>query len=158
MNFCDICGFPLTSKYSDNSLRPFCSSCNQIKYLDPKVAVVVLVTSGDQILLVKRAIEPNIGEWSFPSGYVDRGEHTESASIREVKEETNIDVSIKELIGVYSGKGSVILIVYAAVMIAGKASPNHEVSAIQWFPSAKLPDLPFPHDNQIIKDYLLKFS
>ena len=158
MNFCEKCGRKLTFIYSDKATRHFCDQCHQIKYLDPKVAVVVLVSKNSNLLLVKRAIEPNLGKWSFPSGYVDRGEEVESASIREVKEETNLDIKIRDLIGVYSGKGPVILVVHSATEFLGTPIPKDEVSEIRWFPINDLPDLPFPHDNDIMEDYLLKFS
>ena len=158
MNFCENCGNKLTLICSDKATRHFCEHCHQIKYLDPKVAVVVLVTKEANLLLVKRAIEPNLGKWSFPSGYVDRGENVEAASIREVKEETNLDIKIEGLIGVYSGKGPVILVVHSAVALLGTPIPNDEVSEIKWFPIKDLPGLPFPHDKEIMRDYLLKLS
>ena len=157
MNFCENCGNKLTSTYSDNETRLFCDHCKQIKYLDPKVAVVVLVMRETHLLLVKRAIEPNLGKWSFPSGYVDRGEEVKAASIREVKEETNLDIKIDHLIGVYSGKGPVILVVHSAIKFSGSLNPNNEVSEIQWFPISQLPELPFPHDSDILRDYLKIF-
>ena len=157
MNFCENCGNKLTSTYSDNVARLFCEHCKQIKYLDPKVAVVVLVTKENHLLLVKRAIEPNLGRWSFPSGYVDRGEEVEAASIREVKEETNLNIKIDRLIGVYSGKGPVILVVHSSVEFSGHLNPNDEVSEIRWFPIDQLPELPFPHDCYILRDYLKIF-
>ena len=94
---------------------------------------------------MKRDIEPNIGRWSFPSGYVDRGEKTELAAAREVKEETGIEIKVIGLQGVYSGKGAVIVIVYKAIALNPKSgNPREEVQEIKWFPIKDLPDLPFP--------------
>ena len=120
MNFCEKCGRKLTFVYSDKVTRHFCDQCHQIKYLDPKVAVVVLVSKNSNLLLVKRAIEPNLGKWSFPSGYVDLGETVESAAVREVKEETGVDIKINFLIGVYSSVSRpLVLLAYGAEVLSG---------------------------------------
>ena len=69
-------------------------------YLDPKVAVgTIIATPDDRIVLVRRAIEPGHGRWVFPGGYVDRGEVVEAAAVREVKEETGLDVVAERFIG-----------------------------------------------------------
>ena len=92
-------------------------------FLDPKVAVVVIASQDSRILMVKRDIDPMMGRWSFPSGYVDRGEVVEEAAVREVREETNVDVSLDALLGVYSRKGApVVLVAYAASIVGGRPS------------------------------------
>ena len=53
-------------------------------YSDPKVAAAAIIPMDGGIVLLKRAIEPQIGMWGFPSGYVDRGEKLERALEREV--------------------------------------------------------------------------
>ena len=134
--------------------RPCCDSCGAIVFLDPKLAVVVIVSREGKILMVKRDIEPMMGRWSFPSGYVDRGEVVEEAAAREVKEETNVDVQLDRLLGVYSSQGSaVVLIAYAARVSGGNAKAGDETQAVGWFPSDDLPPLPFPHDEAIIGDW-----
>ena len=113
---------------------------------------MVLIVKNNSLLLVKRDIEPHFGKWSFPSGYVDRGEMVENAAIREVNEETNLNIRLDSLQGVYSGDGPVVLIVYQASPISQKASKGDEVSAVGWFDLDDLPRLPFNHDSNIIKD------
>ena len=150
--YCVICGNKLVEQQVTNDLRPYCSRCDKIVYVDPKVAVVVLIIKNNSLLLVKRDIEPHFGKWSFPSGYVDRGEMVENAAIREVNEETNLDIRLDSLQGVYSGNGPVVLIVYQASPISPKASKGEEVSAVGWFDLDDLPKLPFNHDSQIMED------
>jgi ADP-ribose pyrophosphatase YjhB (NUDIX family) len=56
--------------------------------MDPRLAAAAILPLDGGIVLVRRAIEPAYGRWSFPSGYVNRGEQVERAVEREVLEET----------------------------------------------------------------------
>ncbi|MAP38718.1 MAG: DNA mismatch repair protein MutT [Dehalococcoidia bacterium] len=128
-----------------------------VVYFDPKLAAVVLVSDSDNLLFVRRAIEPMLGRWSFPSGYVDRGEAVEHAAVREVREETNLDVETTGLLGVYSSNGSpVALVAYAARVTGGVLRAGDEAQDARFFPVDALPELPFPHDDQILKDWRKK--
>ncbi|WP_017470441.1 NUDIX domain-containing protein [Amphibacillus jilinensis] len=71
---------------------------NRIDELKAGIAVIIL-NEENQVLLQKRA---DVGRWGIPSGHVEIGETVSEAAIREVKEETNLDIKIKKLIGVYS--------------------------------------------------------
>ena len=79
VNFCQRCGQPLSERTIERTSRPYCESCGYTVFLDPKVAAVILITKGDNLVLVRRGIEPAIGRWSFPSGFVNRGEVVEHA-------------------------------------------------------------------------------
>ena len=70
--------------------RPVCPNCDHVHFDDPKVATGVVVEHEGGILLTRRAHEPMLGHWSFPSGFVDAGEVVEEAAVREVEEETGI--------------------------------------------------------------------
>ena len=101
-SYCARCGHALIVEEVHGRLRPRCPDCGHIVFLDPKLAAVVLVAIDGKLLLVRRANEPALGEWSFPSGYVDRGEAVEDAAAREVREETGLIVKVTRLLGVYS--------------------------------------------------------
>ena len=153
-SYCHRCGNRMSERDVGGTMRPSCDSCSAVVFLDPKLAVVVIVSQQDSILMVKRDIEPMMGRWSFPSGYVDRGEVVEEAAVREVREETNVKVKLDRLLGVYSGRGApVVLIAYAASVQSGIAEAGDETQAVGWFPSDDLPPLPFPHDEAIIRDW-----
>ena len=79
LNYCSTCSEPLS--FLDKNY--FCNNCDTAVYLDPKVAVAAIIFQNEKILLVKRAINPSMGNWSFPSGFVDRGEKLEDALERE---------------------------------------------------------------------------
>jgi ADP-ribose pyrophosphatase YjhB (NUDIX family) len=136
------------------AVRPVCDSCGAVVFFDPKLAVVVVVSHEEKILMVKRDIEPMMGRWSFPSGYVDRGEIVEEAAVREVREETSVEVALNRLLGVYSSRAApVVLVAFAASVRCGVAEAGDETQAVGWFPVDELPPLPFPHDDTIMRDW-----
>jgi len=154
INFCQRCGHRLSERIVEDAPRPYCESCGHVVFLDPKVAAVVLVTSGEKLVLVRRGVEPAIGRWSFPSGFVNRGEVVEDGAKREVREETGLDIELDGLVGVYSSRdGPVVLVVYSATAIGGTPQAGHDATEVALFPPDGLPDLPFPHDGRILDDW-----
>ncbi|MBI2872247.1 MAG: NUDIX domain-containing protein [Chloroflexi bacterium] len=135
--------------------RPVCSRCGAVVYLNPKLAVAVIVEMDGKLLLQRRAIEPGMGKWSFPSGYVDRGEVVEEAAVREVREETGMEVALGSLVGLYSEPGNpVVLAVYVARATGGQlGASDNEVHEVGLFSPDALPPLAFPHDTEIIRHW-----
>lgn len=112
----------------------------------------ILARRRGRLLLVRRNIEPHLGEWSFPSGYVDAGEVLEQAALREVKEETGLDVRVERLLGAYSSPGErLIFIAYAARVTGGRIQVGAECQDVRFFPQDALPPLAFPHDPAILR-------
>src|SRR5690606_34682067 len=96
-----------------------------------------------------------LGRWSFPSGYIDRGELVEAAAERETLEEVGLHIAVERLVGVYSAPGDpVVLIVYAAGAPEG-AEPvaGDEAFEVGWFLPDALPPLAFERDIEIIADW-----
>ena len=153
-NYCQQCGHALSHKEIEGKTRPYCPSCGFIVFVDPKVAAIVLVVVDGRLVLVKRAIEPALGRWGFPGGYVDRGEPVEDAAIRELKEETGLEVALTGFIGLYSRRNSpVVLAVYSAEVVGGSLDPGPESQDAALFAVDELPPLPFPHDYQMLEDW-----
>ncbi|MHA2185624.1 MAG: NUDIX domain-containing protein [Promethearchaeota archaeon] len=69
------------------------------------VDAVVLLKNEKKLVLIRRKFPPFQGELALPGGFVEVGETVESACIRETKEETNLDIKINKLIGVFSDPG-----------------------------------------------------
>lgn len=154
IGYCQRCPTELAEKHIEGRIRQYCPSCEFVVYLDPKVAAAVLVSDGERLVMVKRGVEPQMGRWAFPSGYVDRGEVVERAAVREVKEETGLDIDLDRFIGLYSLEGDpVILAVYSAHITGGNMQAGHDAQEAAWFPLNELNDLPFPHDQQILSDW-----
>ncbi|HEC96325.1 MAG TPA: NUDIX hydrolase [Euryarchaeota archaeon] len=122
----------------------------------PKVAVDGVVIKDRKILLVKRGKDPFKGKYALPGGFVEYGERVEDAVIREVFEETNVKVKIKDLLGVYSDpnrdpRGHVISIAFLLEYVSGEPAGGDDAAEASWFDIDNLPPLAFDHD-KIIKD------
>ena len=129
-----------------------CVECDRIIYSDPKVAVAAIIPMDEGIVLLKRAIEPQFGKWSFPSGYVDRGEKLERALEREVLEECGLTVKVDWLVGVYSeADQAVVLVVYHADVISGQLVAGDETSEARVFALDEMPEPAFEHDDRIVR-------
>ena len=159
LKYCQRCGSALAGAEVQGRTRPHCPSCGFVVFLDPKLAAAVLIAIDDRLLFVRRAIEPGLGRWSFPSGYVDRGESVEEAAVREVREETGLDVRLTGLVGLYSSKDSpVVLAVYEGEVTGDELMAGDEVQETGFFDYRELPPLAFPRDERIIREWLAAMS
>lgn len=150
--FCLRCGTALQRRAAFGKRRPVCPGCGYVHFDDPKVAAGVLAERRGKLLLVRRNHEPHVGEWSFPSGYIDAGEQLEAGAIRETKEETGLDVRIDRLLGAWSTAGErVIFIAYAARVTGGRIEVGPECIDVRFFAPDGLPPLAFPHDDSIVR-------
>jgi 8-oxo-dGTP diphosphatase len=154
--YCAVCGSLTEERTVEGTVRPVCTACGQDEYQDPKLAVAVLIARDEQILLGKRgpgAREP--GKWSFPAGFVERGERVERAAAREAREETGLDVIVGDLIGLYSSDGeTVVLAVYEATFSVGEPRAGDDLAEVAWFAISELPELAFPRDHRIVDEWL----
>jgi len=154
IRFCPHCAAPVEWRDQASVQRPYCSRCHVTFYQDPKLAVAVLIEHEGGLLLQRRTIDPGKGKWTFPSGYVDRGERVEDAAVRETFEETGLTVHLDRLVGIYSQTGNpVVLAVYAAGVVGGRVVTSDESDEIASFPVDELPELAFEHDVEIIADW-----
>jgi ADP-ribose pyrophosphatase YjhB (NUDIX family) len=156
--YCPACGTLLVKRMVAGALRAACAACDFVAFADPKVVAVVVVEHAGQVLLGRRNMNPARGQWSFITGYVDRGEKVEDAARREVKEETNLEVRLDGLLGVYSATGRPhILIAYRASVstaaLRALARQPEEVSELAFFSPDALPPLAFPGDYEIFADW-----
>jgi len=154
--YCPRCATPLVEKYVYNAIRATCPQCSFVLFLEPKLVAVVVIQRGATVLLGRRNMEPALGMWSFVSGYVDRGEKVEDAALREVKEETNLDVQLDELLGVFSEQNNPhVVIAYRASIqnedLSGLTAQLDEVSELAFFPLDYLPELAFSADKHILR-------
>ncbi|MFT5701792.1 MAG: ADP-ribose pyrophosphatase YjhB (NUDIX family) [Desulforhopalus sp.] len=89
MKYCSNCGNGVRSQVpeGDNRQRFVCENCHTIFYSNPKTVVGVIPMWDDKILLCRRAIEPSLGKWTLPAGYLENGETLAECAIRETEEE-----------------------------------------------------------------------
>jgi ADP-ribose pyrophosphatase YjhB (NUDIX family) len=154
--FCTSCGSPTEERVVEGYPRPVCTACGQVAYLDPKLAVAVLIARDGRILLGKRGPGAReSGKWSFPAGFVERGERVERAAAREAREETGLDIVVGNLIGLYSSDGeTVVLAVYEAAATVGEPRAGDDLTEVGWFATSDLPELAFPRDRHIMDAWL----
>jgi mutator protein MutT len=129
--FCIKCGVAHTQE----SFPKKCG-CGHEMYINPiPVAVVIVPVENEGFLLIQRAIEPKIGEYAFPGGFVDAGESVEEAAFREVREEVGIELKSLELLSIQSPPNrNTVLVFYKSNVIKISEinfKANSEVSAIK---------------------------
>jgi ADP-ribose pyrophosphatase YjhB (NUDIX family) len=100
MNFCSECGerLVLETPPGDHLPRHVCKACGAIHYQNPKIVVGCVPDHAGRILLCKRAIEPRLGYWTIPAGFMENGETLEQGAARECYEEALARVEIGSLL------------------------------------------------------------
>ena len=116
--------------------------------------VVRLPLQDNRIVLVERRNPPH--GWALPGGFVDVGETVEAAAVREVREETGLEVHLEGLLGVYSDpardpRGHTVSVVFAGVA-EGAPVGNDDAVRAEAFGLDALPELVFDHA-RILADY-----
>jgi ADP-ribose pyrophosphatase YjhB (NUDIX family) len=125
----------------------------------PKIGVGAVIWRGDELLLIRRAKPPLAGAWSIPGGHQELGETVMAALLREVREETALDVTILGLIDVVdailrdeAGRLSFhyTLIDFSARWIGGTATAGGDAADLRWVRLAELPRFALLPDTQRI--------
>lgn len=160
--FCPRCGGALAPRALKEGEPPrlVCGACGFVFYLDPKVAACAICMLDGGIVLLRRTIEPGLGKWVFPGGFVDRGEPVSAAAVRETMEEVNLKVALTGILDVYSFTGSqVVVVVYAAEVLGGELRACDECDEVKVFPPEQLPwaDLAFESTRAALRDYVRRF-
>ena len=129
----------------------------------PKSTTDVIVEKDGKILLVVRGHTPDKGKLALPGGHVDFGENVEFAAIREMKEETGLNVKLKYILGVYSDPKREpnfpechgISTAFIAEIIDGELKAGDDVENAKFYKIDKIKkeNLAFDH-YKIIQDYL----
>jgi NAD+ diphosphatase len=122
-----------------------CDRCGWRWYANPRPAAAVLLErpeAGDTaLLLLRRAVEPGLGGWDLPAGYLDPGESFEQAAVREAHEESGIEVRLIELAGVYhSAPANAVTAVFRAAPADPSAAVilDFESSEHVWVPRSEV--------------------
>ena len=157
--FCPRCGGHLESRVIKNGEpeRLVCDNCGFVFYQGPKLVAGALFELDGGILLVQRDIEPGYGKWTFPGGFVERGEVAEVAAAREVREECGVEIEVSGLVGLYSYEEQVPAIaVFGARVVGGEPEPLDETMDVGIFALDALPwdEIAFPSTEHALKDYL----
>ena len=136
------------------------------KYPRPAVTadcVVITKEAEPKVLLIQRGNMPFKGGWAFPGGFMNMDETTEQCAVRELEEETGLQLSKIQQIGAYSKvdrdpRGRTVTVAYLAVIDAPVAVTGQDDAAkAEWWPLSSLPILAFDHD-EIISDAIAIYN
>lgn len=159
--YCMHCGQRLSTATpeGDTKRRLVCLDCGFVHYINPRpVAGVIPVRDDGHLLLVRRAIEPRIGSWVFPGGFMDVGETAEEAGARETREEACLVVDELSLVGVYTRvEPGVVVIVYEGIARSDGAC-GEETSEVRWFAPDAIPwdELAFDSTTAALRDWVAR--
>jgi 8-oxo-dGTP diphosphatase len=116
----------------------------------PLLGVGAIIVRDEQVLLVRRSNPPMQGEWSIPGGLVETGETTREAIIREVREETGLEIEVVKLAEVFERivrdpdsrvQYHYVLIDYVCRATTGEAHAASDVSEVHWVNTDRLEKL-----------------
>lgn len=131
----------------DNQERLTCPECGFVAYENPKVVVGAVCRWHDEVLLCRRAIQPQIGKWTLPAGYLELHETAEAGARREVWEEALARIEIDQLLAVYNiPRISQIQLIYHARLLERDFAAGDESLEVALFGWDEIPwdDLAFP--------------
>ncbi|MCP3922248.1 MAG: NUDIX domain-containing protein [Desulfobacterales bacterium] len=156
--FCHFCATPLINKYIEGRTRRFCTSCNSPIYENPiPASCLVVINEKDEVLLVKRSVEPQIGMWCLPGGFIELGETPYEAGLRELKEETGLSGKIDTLLGVSTHSNeqyySVLITGFLIKQFSGSMNAGDDASDVSFFSKNKMPKIAFSTHESFINTY-----
>jgi 8-oxo-dGTP diphosphatase len=159
--YCPFCGTELSQKEKGGKQRPACPNCSFVQFRNPVPGVVVLIEKEGTVLLGRRRGGFGAGTWGLPQGYVEFDEDFLTAVIREVKEETGLDVEIRSIINMVSNLLSprlhTLAIVLLAGVVGGELHAGDDLETLEWVPlSGPLPEMAFEADEWIIERHRMK--
>jgi 8-oxo-dGTP diphosphatase len=160
IRFCPLCAGQLEDRIllPDGREHKVCAECGFVHFLGPKLVAGCLVIDRGRVLLLRRGIEPEVGKWTFPGGFVDFGETPDQAALRETMEEVGMHVRIERHLGLYADPANP----HAAVAVY-MASPGPEVpgvsdeaTEVRFFAPAEIPwdEIAFRTTREALRDWL----
>ncbi len=156
--YCPACGAELAEKGVEGKKRKCCLVCGFVLYKNPAPASGVIIERDEKVLLVKRKYPPFKGDWSLPAGFIEYGESPRDCAIREVYEETGLEVELSSLFGVYSGQDDprthAVLVVYLAGDVKGELAAGDDAGEAEFFGEKEIPsNIAFSTQRQALKEY-----
>ena len=142
MNFCSHCSSTVIKLIppGDNRERFVCDSCGVVHYQNPNNVVGAILTWQGKILLCKRAINPGLGLWTLPAGFMENNETIHQAAARECIEEANAQPGHLSLFGVFSMPYiSQVHLMFVGKLLSEEISPGIESLDVGLFNRDQIP-------------------
>ena len=162
LTFCSNCGARLEAGIppTEQRERMACPRCGFIAYVNPRlVATTFPVTDDGRVLLLRRGIEPSVGKWAQPGGFMEIDETVTEAAIRETLEETGLLVEPGEIVGLYARlEAAVVMVVFEARVVGGEARQTPEALEVRAFAAADIPwaEVAFSTSFWALRDWVLR--
>ena len=131
----------------DDRTRLLCPDCGYVVYENPKIVVGSVALWEDRILLCRRAIEPRMGFWTLPAGYLELNETVEQGALREAWEEARARLELEDLLAIFSiPRISQIQLIYRARLVVPDIEAGPESAEVGLFEWDEIPwdDIAFP--------------
>lgn len=155
ISFCPRCGTRVELAFRHGRMRPSCPACRFIHFANPRVAVVIFAAEADRVLLVKRKVVPEKGKWALAAGFMDLGEAPEEAAIREMKEETGLDIRVRGMMELgFDSTSRAVVILYRADVVGGHLAAADDVEDARWFSRDAIPELAFDTTRRSVRAWL----
>ncbi len=142
MKFCSNCGAPVERRVppGDSIPRHVCDACGTIHYQNPKMVVGCIPEWEDKVLMCRRAIEPRLGFWTLPAGFMENGETTAQGAMREALEEAGARVEIHALYSLFNLPHiNQVYLLFRARLLDLDVSPGVESLEVQLFREPEIP-------------------
>ena len=142
MKYCSHCSALVSFivPQGDNRQRYVCNACEFIFYENPRIIAGSIPVFEGKVLLCKRAIEPRLGFWTLPAGFMENGETTEQAALRETYEEAYATPKLGPLFSVCNlSKGNQVHIFYLAEMTVAEFGSGPESLEVELYDEADIP-------------------
>ena len=124
----------------DNRERPVCPSCEFIDYDNPRMITGTIPLYKGKILLCKRSIEPRLGYWTLPAGFMENGETTLEGALRETLEESGSQAIAKQPFSMISiPHVNQVHLYYLAELAQADFHPTSESSEVELFELDNIP-------------------
>jgi 8-oxo-dGTP diphosphatase len=144
VRFCPACGESLVERVVDHRSRGVCPACGRIDWRNAKPCAGALVVRNGKVLLIRRAIEPFRHHWDIPGGFCEVDEHPTETAIREVREETGLEIELTGLLGLWLDEyvsHATLNIYYLAQPLSRRIQAGDDADGAAWFAPGALPEL-----------------
>jgi ADP-ribose pyrophosphatase YjhB (NUDIX family) len=143
LNYCSRCGSELRfgEVAGEERHRLACPACGFVAYVNPRlVATTLPITDQGEVVLIRRGIEPGLGTWAQPGGFLEVDETVTEAARRETLEETGLLVEPGEIVGLYTRlEAAVVVIAFEARIVGGEPTTSPESLEVRAFAPDAIP-------------------
>ncbi len=124
----------------DSQPRHVCEACGTVHYRNPLLVAGTLPVWEDRVLLCRRAIEPRLGLWTLPAGFMENLETVAQAALRETDEEAGTEVALQDMFTVISVPHiSQVHVIFRAQILKPEFRPGQESLEVSLFREEDIP-------------------